>query len=184
MDYNNKELVEVAYQPYIKKNYFFSLAEVKFYDLLKEILGDKYLLFSKVRISDLIMPKYDKDKYLYFNKIKAKHIDFLICDKNPVKPKAIIELDDNSHNNPARQERDQFIDEAFANAGIPIAHIKVRSEYNKEEIIEQIQKAYRTKFVIKQKEDHNPPLEWWRGCLEIIPIVLIITYIIFENHFL
>ena len=157
-------MIKIDYQPYIKRNYFFSLAEVKFYGLLKEILGDKHLLFPKVRISDLILAKYAKEKYSYFNKIKSKHVDFLICDKNPVKPKVIVGLDDNSHYRAARQKCDRFVNEALATAGMPIVHIKVKHEYNKEKIIKQIRRAYRTKYVIKQKEDNNPPLKWRQGC--------------------
>lgn len=173
-----ENLIEVNYQPYIKKNYFFSVAEVKFYDLLKEILGDKYLIFPKVRISDLVQPKYGKEKYIYFNKIKSKHVDFLVCDKNPVKSKVIIELDDSSHDKRNRQERDEFVDEVFANVGIPIAHVRVRQEYKKEEIIKQIQEACKIKYVIKSEDDGSHPVAWWRGCLASLSVFVFVYLII------
>ena len=48
--------------PYKKKNYFFNQSERKFYHILSDILGDKYLLFSKVRISDLLyLPKHQNN---------------------------------------------------------------------------------------------------------------------------
>jgi len=139
----------VKYQPYVKKTYFFSLAELKFYDLLKEITKDKYLLFSKVRICDLIQLEYKNADYSDFNRIKSKHVDFLICNQNPITPKVVIELDDSSHNSPKRQERDKFVDEAFINAGIPIVHIKVRREYDENKIIDKIKEACEAKYIIR-----------------------------------
>ena len=152
---NQDNIIEIGYQPYIKKKYFFSLSELKFYEVLKEIVGDQYLLFSKVRVSDLIEPKYGKERHSYFNKIKSKHVDFLICDKDPISPRVAIELDGSSHNRPSRQERDDFIDEAFANANIPVVHIRVKSEYDPNEIIEKIENACQNKYVVKKDEEEK-----------------------------
>ena len=184
MENNNQEnLVEINYQPYIKKNYFFSIAELKFYNVLKEVIDNNYFIFPKVRISDLIQSKYGKDKYSYFNKIKSKHVDFVICEKDPIKTKAVIELDDSSHNAPSRKERDKFVDEAFANAGIPIVHIKVKSEYDKEKLIEQIKKAYNTKYTIRPRETKdniNPQLKiYFTYLLYLIVAMAILSIFLF-----
>ena len=170
MNKNNTESIEVNYQPYTKKKYFFSLAEVKFYDLLKEILQDQYLLFAKVRICDLVQPEYRKNSYAEFNRIKSKHVDFLICDKDPITPKMVIELDDSSHDSLSRQERDDFVDEVFANAGLPIIHIRTRYEYNKEEIIKQIQDSYNTTYKIVRNNGNNR--SWWQNCLSPTFVVM------------
>ena len=118
--------------PYKKKNYFFNQSERKFYYTLSDILGDKYFLFSKVRILDLLyLPKYQQNSYLYRNKIQSKHIDFLVCDKQNIKPLLIIELDGNSHLRKDRIERDKFVNEIFRDAGLPIIHIKVSDSNDK-----------------------------------------------------
>lgn len=167
-----EKIVEVNYQPYTKKKYFFSMAELKFYHILKDVIGEKYLIFPKVRISDLIQAKYTKNKYTWFNKIRSKHADFVICTKDPITPKVIIELDDNSHTSLSRKERDNFINEAFANAGIPTIHIKVKSEYNKEELIEQIKEAYNTKYSIRK---NNTQKEYtFNNKIELIKIFMVI----------
>lgn len=41
-----------------------------------------------------------------------------------MKPELAIELAGRSHNHPDQQERDKFVDGAFANAEVPITHIK------------------------------------------------------------
>jgi len=171
----NEKLVEVNYQPYEKKRYFFTVTELKFHELLKGIIGDNYYIFPKVRICDIIEPK-NKGKYADFNRIKSKHVDFLICTKDPITSKIIVELDDRSHNVPIRQERDGFVDEIFANSGIPIVHIKVQYEYNKEEVTKRILEAYKTKYIVKEK-DIMPSKSSGCGGLALILILIIIVII-------
>lgn len=174
MENSNEKLVEINYQPYIKRRYLFSVAELKFFELLKEIIGDNYYIFPKVRICDIIEPK-NKSDYSNFNRIKSKHVDFLLCTKNPITSKIIIELDDRSHNAPSRQSRDKFVDEIFANAEIPIVHINVQYSYNKEVITKKLQEAYRTKYVVKEKEKISNKAS---GCGLILVLILIIIAMI------
>ena len=70
--------------------------------------------------------------------IQGSHIDFLICDKQNIKPLLIIELDGNSHLRKDRIERDKFVDEIFKDANLPILHIKVSDSYNKSYLFETI----------------------------------------------
>ena len=67
--------------------------ELAFYNKILPIVKKyDYYLFTKIRLADLINTKTYKD----FNKIKSKHIDFVITDKE-TKPILFIELDDKSH---------------------------------------------------------------------------------------
>jgi len=52
--------------------------------------------------------------------INRKHVDFLLVRSNDLAPVAGIELDDSSHEEEDRQQRDVFVDEAFASAGLPL----------------------------------------------------------------
>ena len=151
------------------------MAELKFFELLKDIIGSNYYIFPKVRICDIIEQK-NKGKYADFNRIKSKHVDFLICTKDPIASKIIIELDDRSHDTPTRRERDNFVDEIFANSKIPIVHIRVQYTYDKEEITNKILEAYKTKYVVTKKEEI---VEKSTGCggLALILIIIIIAII-------
>ena len=95
------------------------------YKKLKEIADVKgYVICPKVRLFDVIEPIKGHDKYkTLMYKIQAKHIDFLICDKN-MHIKAIIELDDSSHDNKDRKERDQFFDLILHSVGYKVIHTK------------------------------------------------------------
>lgn len=76
------------------------------------------LLFAKVRLFDLIEPRDIRNK-AYQYKIQAKHVDFVICNKNLI-AKIIIELDDSSHNSKERKERDKFVDMVLKDCGYKV----------------------------------------------------------------
>ncbi len=83
------------------------------------------VICPKIRLADLIEPKAWKDKKDWqkqFNRIKAKHVDFVLCDPE-MHVKLIIELDDYTHGRADRQERDAFVDAALTSAGYKIVHI-------------------------------------------------------------
>ena len=111
--------------PYVK-TYLLTKKEWSFYKALKQIT-DKYHLhiLSKVRFADLVQVKntYKGRKYFkYFSKISSKHIDFVLADPKNLAIKCAIELDDNSHNQIDRQQRDYFIDKVCETVKLPLIH--------------------------------------------------------------
>jgi hypothetical protein len=126
--------------PYLKKLHLLTQAEKELYFILSEMLGNDYLIFSQVSMSALLyLPKMNNSNYYhYWNKIKSKYADFVICDKENIKPLLVIELDDSSHFRLDRIARDIMIDKIFENATLPILHIKFSSNYNKEDLLNQI----------------------------------------------
>ena len=69
----------------------------------------------------------EKNHIVLLNKVSSKHVDFLICDKD-LHIKCIIELDDNSHNQKDRQERDTFVDQILTSVGYKIIHTRAITE--------------------------------------------------------
>ncbi len=51
-----------------------------------------------------------------------------------MKPRFAIELDDKSHNRQERMERDEFVEELFETAHLPLVRIPVRPAYNTHEL--------------------------------------------------
>ena len=45
-----------------------------------------------------------------------------------------VELDDSSHSQTKRQERDQFVENVFKKAGLPLKRIPVRPAYNPKDL--------------------------------------------------
>ena len=132
--------VKIAKFPYVKKEYLMSEAEKKFFFVLKKILGNDYFIFSKVRMADLLyLPKMSNSNfYHYFNKIQSKHVDFLICDKEDIRPLLVIELDDSTHLKFNRHLRDELNDKIFEGVKLPILHIRISSDYDEESLLSQI----------------------------------------------
>ncbi len=130
-------------EAYLPVDSLLTPAELKFYEVLKEAAGD-YVLFAKVRVADVLNvdSKKAKGKYLkFFNRIARKHIDFLLCEEETLRPVLAIELDDRSHEKSERIERDIFLDKAFKMAGLPLIRIKVSGRYNRTEIERLIKDA-------------------------------------------
>lgn len=125
--------------PYQKRLYLMTKAERSFYGILVSCCSEQHLIFSKVRLADLISVKSGTHSWRsYFNKIQSKHVDFLIVSKNSISPLLVIELDDSSHQRPDRIKRDLFMDEALRAAGIPILRVKTSKSYSLNEISDKI----------------------------------------------
>jgi very-short-patch-repair endonuclease len=93
-------------------------------------LDDQLIVFPKVRLADLVyMPKGTADRQTHFNRIQSKHVDFVLCDREKIRPVLVIELDDASHEEEARRDRDTFVDASLSAAGLPILHIPAQRSY-------------------------------------------------------
>lgn len=99
--------------------------ELEFYQTLYPIVCQHgWQLLMKMRLADIMAVRKGTEDYMsYFNKIKAKHTDFVFCDPETLEILAGLELDDPSHERPERIARDEFVDNAYAAAGIPLIHV-------------------------------------------------------------
>ncbi|MBE9112351.1 DUF2726 domain-containing protein [Nodosilinea sp. LEGE 07298] len=114
----------------------FTRAELSFYRALQEATTDRYHVFGKVRVADVLKPQTENrgDWQRAFNKISAKHFDFVLCDRDRLSVLAAIELDDNSHQRVDRVKRDDFLNQAVKSAGLPLIRFPVQTAYNREAI--------------------------------------------------
>lgn len=124
--------------PYRVRDDFLSPAEFSFYKILSSLGGTRLIIQSKVRLADVFFVSRPNENVTFFNRIAQKHLDFLICDSNTMKPLLGIELDDSSHKRNNRQERDDFVERVFQVAGLPLLRLPVQREYNTREIAAQI----------------------------------------------
>ena len=144
--YGRKQSVSSDDLPYQKKDYLLTKAELSFYRVLKSVVDDNLLIFSKVRLVDLLwLPKGTKNRQAYLNKIMSKHVDFVLCKNNTLSPVLAIELDDLSHQEGRRQERDKFVNEVFHKAGLPLLRIQAKRSYSPGEL----------SLVIKKEMDNS-----------------------------
>jgi len=67
----------------------------------------EYRIMAKVRLADIFGVKKGQSWQAAFNRINAKHVDFLLVRQSDGAPILGIELDDSSHNEPDRMDRDK-----------------------------------------------------------------------------
>jgi hypothetical protein len=122
---------------YEAKGNLLTPAELKFLGVLDQVIGSHYRIMAQVRLADIIKVKSGLDnstRSSAFNRIKAKHLDFVACDPSDMSVKFAIELDDSSHRQAKRKERDAFLEKAMQGAGVPLFRFAVKREYDPQEI--------------------------------------------------
>ncbi len=118
-------------------------SEGSVYDILNIFCQKhKLMLLSKIRIADFVITDTRTNFYKWFNKISAKHVDYLICDYRTYAPLLAIELDDYTHNWQKRKERDDFINQVYYSIGLPIIHL---TYINENDIIKQVSEVLNIK---------------------------------------
>jgi hypothetical protein len=128
--------------PYEKKATILTNAEKSFYGVLRLAADNRYHIFVQVNLSSLLkVRKGTNARQSYSNRIRAKSVDFVLCDPIKLAPLLAIELDDKSHNKPERQERDTFVESACEAAGIPILRIPAQAAYNAQDLARSIEAA-------------------------------------------
>lgn len=121
-------------EKYFSKGQILTDTEVKFYNALLEATADMnvviYPVMSLKELVYVVDEKGQKNQYKYFNKINKKHIDFTLCEPKTAKILGCIELDDYTHNQEKRQERDEYVNQVLAQANIPLLRYKVYKNYD------------------------------------------------------
>jgi len=129
--------MDVALRPFFKRKYLLSVAEKRFYDVLRQVV-DGLPVLPKVRLADLVeADERHLRRKSNFDYIKAKHIDFVICDR-ALSPIIAVELDDRSHQRPDRKARDRDVDQILRIAELPIERFAVRRDYDPVEITKRL----------------------------------------------
>ena len=114
--------------PHTKSTYLATKTERRFYKVLQELLPEEYVIHSQVSLMALVQPTNFKDN----SRTWAKRMDYVITDRD-TKVLAVIELDDASHRQKKRQERDIYVNNAL-NGHHPLLRFEARSSYDKTHI--------------------------------------------------
>lgn len=130
-----KEEKKKSLYKYKRKDFLVSRPEHEFFDILVEILGNQYQIFTQVHLPTILDHKVAGQNWKgAFSHINGKSVDFVICDKAYIKPLLAIELDDKSHEREDRIERDGEVEQMLKEAGMPFVRFGNNGSFNKEEI--------------------------------------------------
>ncbi|MDO6611396.1 DUF2726 domain-containing protein [Shewanella sp. 1_MG-2023] len=129
---------------YRRKTKLFSHAERSFLGVLDTACADQYRVFAKVRVADVLTPEKGLNRSNWqtaFNRISAKHFDYILCKPDTMEFVAAIELDDKSHNSKQAQKRDALINEACESAQLPLIRFPAKARYSVQEVKQVIEQT-------------------------------------------
>ncbi|MBH0094574.1 DUF2726 domain-containing protein [Pseudoalteromonas sp. SCQQ13] len=122
---------------YAKIGPLFTPAERSFLGVLEQAVSNNYRIYGKVRVADVLKTKATKQRSSWqtaFNKIAAKHFDFVLCNMSTMEVICVIELDDKSHNSKRAQDRDLFLNNACQGADLKLVRFKAQKSYQIEAV--------------------------------------------------
>lgn len=149
----NQKEIDIIKQNYIQTAMLTPTEQV-FYNQLKEALKHYDVeIHYKIRLADIFKVKY-RNKYYEtnFSRIMAKHIDFIVADKNKAEAIIAIELDDASHEKEESYKNDTFKNILFEASDIRLHRIKVQPIYDFTEL-KQMLKSYLNVSYVMDKEN-------------------------------
>ncbi len=153
---NSEKKAAVTF-PYLVRDDFLSAAEISLYHVLRNTLGSDAVVVTKVRLADLFFVQRSNENRGAFNRIALRHIDFLLCHPQTMKPLLGIELDDASHAKDSQKGKDEFLNQVFKAANLPLLRIPAQRGYNPDEIGRKI-RALLAAPVATQRVNPSRPL--------------------------
>jgi len=126
--------------PYRLRENFLSSPELALFYVLQGMVKRHYVVCPKVALNDIFYIVRPNENVHFFNKIFRKHVDFLLCEPEALKPAIGIELVKPVARNETR-ETDQFMQDLFLSAGLPLVHIPSSDRYSENDLAGLLQLA-------------------------------------------
>jgi predicted RNA-binding Zn-ribbon protein involved in translation (DUF1610 family) len=126
--------------PYRLRGTFLSTPELALFRVLQTVAGRHYVVCPKVALNDIFYILRPKENVHYYNKFFRKHVDFLLCELVTLRPAIGIELIKPVGRNETR-EVDQFMQDLFLDARLPLVHIPSSDRYSPGELEQLLEQA-------------------------------------------
>ena len=100
--------------------------------MLHQVAGNNAAIFGKVRVAYVVEPKTGLSisaRQEDFNKISAKHFDFLLCDKDELIGRLTLNWTMDLTRAKRPDERDEFLKEVCEAAGVPLVQVPAKPAY-------------------------------------------------------
>ncbi|MBQ9756547.1 MAG: DUF2726 domain-containing protein [Clostridia bacterium] len=118
---------------YFVKESLLTPTEIKYYDIIRSIIGNNFLLLPQINLASVI----DKKGGSNFRSELFRNVDFGIFDYD-FHPIALIEINDNSHFRKDRIERDEKVLDICKRAKIPLVTFWVKDGINYNQMAKQL----------------------------------------------
>jgi len=125
--------------PYEKRPSLVTNAERQFFAALSDVAEERWRIFAMVRLADVIRVRSAALRpQAWRNRILAKHLDFVLCDRDTLEAVLAVELDDATHQRADRVERDEFLEAALQSSKLPLLRVPVSGNYNRDSLRKSI----------------------------------------------
>jgi len=126
--------------PYRLRERFLSTPELALLRVLQGMMGSHYLICPKVALNEIFYIARPNENVHFFSKFFRKHVDFLLCEPETLKPAFGIELVKPVSRHETR-ESDQFMAELFLSARLPLVHIQSSERYSEQDLTQLFELA-------------------------------------------
>lgn len=123
---------------YRAKACYMTKSEAEFFKILYRVASDRYYIFPQAHLSAILDHKVPGQNWKgAFRHINGKSVDYVLCDKQTLKPVYAVELDDYTHQYSNRQERDHEVERMLQSAGVPFVRFSNYKTLTDNEITER-----------------------------------------------
>lgn len=122
--------------------------------MLALAVGSRAVICPKVGLRDVFFVPRPNDNRAAMNRIAQKHVDFLLCSPDMMRPMLGIELDDGTHHRPERRSRDELVDRVFEAGNLPLLRFAASAAYGPREILDEINRH--TELGVDQARNASP----------------------------
>jgi hypothetical protein len=124
---------------YARKDCIMTPAERECFAALVAEMGIDYYFFPQIHLDAIVSPRESRRNRLYaFRHINQKSVDFVACDKKNLRPLFVIELDDKTHAQSKRIERDLEVERILHGAVIPLVRIENRGRFDPKALAQEV----------------------------------------------
>lgn len=122
---------------YRAKDAIMTPTEERVYRRLVEVFERKFYIIPQVHLSTILDYRVKgQNWYGAFQHINRKSVDYILLNKNTLKPICAVELDDYTHKFDKRRRRDNEVERIFRVANMPLVRIHDIARLSNSEIIE------------------------------------------------
>ena len=147
--------------PYRLRKQFLSSTELALFSALQEMAAGRYVICPKGALNDIFYIQRPNENVHFYNKIFRKHVDFLLCEPQDMKPAFGVELVKPIAKDETRSA-DQYMEDLFLSAGLPLVHVRSSDSYELGDLVHlfhlAVQKSKAGELIVEDKSSDSAPV--------------------------
>lgn len=135
---SNRTRNKTTYRYQLRKHLMTSREE-DFFKTLNEIFKERWYVIPQVNLSSLLNHEVKGQNWNgAFQHINRKTVDYVLLSKSDLSVVCAIELDDSTHDSPARRKRDAEVENIFQSVKLPLVRFRNVGKLSKQDIVNRV----------------------------------------------